>query len=745
MGITEKVLKIKMTAVIALAAALFLSVPALSQDRDSSVLDSFLQSIGEKSRAGGAIAARSAGTGHPRLDPTLAALGVVRNWDNLRQDTRDELADYIRVGPWRNGERSVYSVQSNGCSEVLSESQNQTLDSTHFRAIYTTSVPNQHRASTSYVQSLLSMAEYSWNYEVNILGLPEPVSKHQDGRIRIYVCDLLGSSGGTILGRTWTETVYPDYVAATYIEMDNDYVGVNIHSSITTEEFISVIFAHEFFHSIQFGINYYSPTYWLLESNAVWIEDEVYPNVNDYVYSYLGTRYRNLDISIDHFSFADTLGYGAAIFFKYITENISNPGFVKSVWSTMDTECDNLNNHSWCGQDDSEIPLIDTMLSGLGTDVETVYRDFNIANYTKDYADGGIESFPDVPAQAVDITGGTASEQGTLDHLAARFYSIEHPDGGASLKPTVMFSGAQSADWRVSVLKYTGADPGAVDISLSGGSGELTLGNFGATYDNAVIIVNNVHTSADDQSYTLSFDLDTYVQPPASEPPQRTVSSTTGVSGLTAHSMALKTGVDVVLKSITYTNNGTGLTGVTGTWRLYIDNNADGAVDAGDSLLASVSGVDLQAIPFSDLDVSIPSGETKNLLLGLDVPAGQLARINSAGVIPGASAGDTPLPAAMAIALSAILFAGLFTWGAEAVRIGRGAKLALAALPVAAAIIFLAGCGGGGGGVAAAPPENENYVRLQVSPGDITLEDSSGEQMPLSGSTVTGPKIVFDD
>ncbi len=715
--------------------ALYAGITVARADLDSDVLDNYLYYVAP----GGKSAARPALVGGVRLDPTLAELNVVRNWDNLRQSTRDTLSRYIEVGDWRNGARSVNSVQSNGCTEVISESDDETMDSTHFRVVYTTSLLSSHRTTTAFVQSLLSIAEYSWNYEVTTLGLPEPVTSHTDGKSRIYVCDLLGGTGGGILGRTWTETLYPDYIAATYIEVDNDYSNVNTYPTTSTEEFVSVIFAHEFFHSIQFAINYQAPTYWLLESNAVWMEDEVYPDVDDYVYQYLGARYQNMDVSIDYFSFSDVLGYGASIFFRDITENVSNPQFVVDLWAQMKTECLNLSNHAWCDQNTSEIPLVDSLLVADGTDVETVYRDFNIANYTKDYVDGSLSYFPDVTTKTLDVSSGTVTETDKLDHLAAKFYEIEYPSGDVTIKPTVKFSGSTSADWRVSVVKDVGGTPVTSNLSLSNGAGELALSGFGSTYNSAALIVNNVHTTADDQSFTLTLDEGAEIETPVSPPPQRTVSASSGASFVTAHSMNLKTNIDAGLKSISYSNTGQGQTGVGITWNLYIDSNGDGLVDSGDTALAQVSGVDLTTITFSGLSASFTSGEEKTLLLGFDIGA-QVARTQSAGFVSTDSSKSAVALTTVAGALAAFLLLGMFFFGAEPVRI---AKTVFIIIPALVAVTYIAGCGGGGGTTVAAPTEPQ--VRIAAEPGNITLETSTGDSVLISGSTITGPAIYVNE
>ncbi|MFH0919051.1 MAG: hypothetical protein V1913_01700 [Fibrobacterota bacterium] len=65
------------------------------------------------------------------------------------------------------------------------------------------------------------------------------------------------------------------------LELDNDMSFLPLSGSVTRKQGYEVTVAHEFFHRIQFGytenINFFN------EASAAWMEDEVYPDVNDYI------------------------------------------------------------------------------------------------------------------------------------------------------------------------------------------------------------------------------------------------------------------------------------------------------------------------------------------------------------------------------------------------------------------------------------------------------------------------------
>ena len=76
---------------------------AARADLDSEVLDAFMQFVPADSE--GAVAARRVYDSTQPLSPTMALLQAVRNWDELRPETRDQLSRHIEVSPWRDGQR----------------------------------------------------------------------------------------------------------------------------------------------------------------------------------------------------------------------------------------------------------------------------------------------------------------------------------------------------------------------------------------------------------------------------------------------------------------------------------------------------------------------------------------------------------------------------------------------------------------------------------------------------------------
>lgn len=699
-----------------------ISHPA-SADIDSDVLNVFMRQVP------GATASHS-GTLSRQLeiaanDPTLSLLFTVRNWDNLRADTQTTLGRYIHVSNWENGKRTVSATASfTTCEAAVPEASSETMDSSHFKAVYTTNTGSTHRSTTSYITDLLEEAETSWTKEITTIGFPQP-KLVADNKLRIFVCNLLGSADG-ILGRTWTTTVNnSDDTAQTFIELDNDYAEMTLPSPAS--EYAGLVFSHEFFHAIQFGINYAAPSYWLLESNATWIEDEVYPDSNDYITQYVRSRFNVLDKPIDYFSFNDIYGYGASIFFRHITENIANVSFMTNLWSTLKSTCllsqTSPQWKSWCQESITETPLVDSTLQGYGTDIEDTFRDFSVANYTKDYIDGTLSNFPSVPVSTITMSNDSASVTGELDHLATKFYKLNYSIGSSQNAPVLSFSGSTGADWRITaILETQGGIKTVAHKTLSYGNYSGTLNSLGVTDNSVVLIVNNTHLSTDDASFTIGVHNAPVLSQAGTVLPDRTI--TTGNTEVVAHIAQILTNKTGTITGMTYSNSGNTPVNKQLTWTIYRDTNSDGVINNADTKLADTSTLNESTVVFTGLNEQITAGQSYTYLLSLTVQSVQSAS----------------MPGAWIALLVLLLFSGGFTVSLKKNHTLAGFIVIVMALSAGTLIYTGCGGGGGGGGGAAAAPET---VQMQLTPSNIIMEDSQDVAVSLKGSALFGPLLTL--
>lgn len=136
-----------------------------------------------------------------------------------------------------------------------------------------------------YVETVGATAEADFSVENSGLGwqaaLPDG-DRGGDPRTDIYIVQL----GGQVFGYS---TLDPGQGSARsqfgYLVLDNDYSTAEFPISSPLSA-LQVTLAHEYNHLLQFGYDV-AQDIWLYESTAVWMEDQVYPDNNDYL-RYIG-------------------------------------------------------------------------------------------------------------------------------------------------------------------------------------------------------------------------------------------------------------------------------------------------------------------------------------------------------------------------------------------------------------------------------------------------------------------------
>jgi len=137
-----------------------------------------------------------------------------------------------------------------------------------------------------YVTRVQEVAEHVHSIENEELGWREPKSDGRKGGGRGKTDVYLDQIGGALFGYA-----APDRGQGTkahrlprhlhgYLVLDNDYDPREFPGT-TAEDDLEVTLAHEYNHILQFGYDAYQDA-WFAESSAVWMEDEVYDDINDY-------------------------------------------------------------------------------------------------------------------------------------------------------------------------------------------------------------------------------------------------------------------------------------------------------------------------------------------------------------------------------------------------------------------------------------------------------------------------------
>ncbi|MCL6584659.1 MAG: hypothetical protein K6U11_13640 [bacterium] len=310
-----------------------------------------------------------------------------------------------------------------------------------------------------------------------------------------------------------------------------------------------VTVAHEFFHAIQFGYTEWEDQWWE-ENTAVWIEDEVFDHINDYLH-YLGEPYDDLngngrwdsgepyynslgklagrfdreiwgwfdwpflplEATSSTYKRAKYQEYGGVIWVKYLAEKYG-PNIVRSIFERG-------KRIRQQGKSATALSLIKAELASRQSSLGEELEEFKVKVLTRDFEEG--DSYPQVwhadcfkeyPAlfKSDDLYDSSRGGSiGTLRHLSAHYLRFQAPDedavGSLRLKFTRTYGTAPLSC--PLVLTAGSGLTERVDLTLNPNtcSGEITLPGFGkeAEFQTVEAIVVNTadYTIGDLASFTL--------------------------------------------------------------------------------------------------------------------------------------------------------------------------------------------------------------------------------------------------
>ncbi|RNL65302.1 hypothetical protein EFK50_04915 [Nocardioides marmoriginsengisoli] len=157
----------------------------------------------------------------------------------------------------------------------------------------------------------------------NSLGFRAPVADG-DGLLDVY---LLNLGDDRIYG--YCNSDDPGSVVAAYCAVDNNFSTAEYGAPPINS--LRVTAAHEFFHAVQFAYDA-NDSSWFLEGTAVWMEDIVYPAINDYRQYLPVSQIRRPWQSADY---AGGLAvYGSVVFWKYLSERFRDVHIIRKIWES---------------------------------------------------------------------------------------------------------------------------------------------------------------------------------------------------------------------------------------------------------------------------------------------------------------------------------------------------------------------------------------------------------------------------
>lgn len=352
----------------------------------------------------------------------------------------------------------------------------------HFRVHYNLSggdAPDLADASGNnvpdFVDSTLVYLENAWK---TIIGLGYGKPKSDAGRggsdaVDVYILEL---SPQSYYGYTSPDDSFTS-MGSSYMVIDNNFK----ESVYPTKGFpaLKVTTAHEFFHVIHYSYYGGDNAVWWMEQSAVWMEDYIWDDVNDYL-NYLGDFLANRDTPIN------TNGpymYSASLFAFMIAKKYS-PEMIRTIWNKF--------GDSQSGS----IELLNPILPGT---LSQAMLDLGVWSYFTGERANPDSFFTDSP-----LIKRTVAVQDTifaipaLDSLSFKRYTFKYvdisPPAGFSPADSLLieFSDRGGGLWKKQMIFYNSSSD-FLQVPLTG-SAPLLL--FPRPYRKAVLVIANAAPGA---------------------------------------------------------------------------------------------------------------------------------------------------------------------------------------------------------------------------------------------------------
>jgi hypothetical protein len=195
---------------------------------------------------------------------------------------------------------------------------------------------NDGDAIPDHVQTMSQVFENVFAVENVGMGWREPTPDGTRGgdfnKVDVYL-QQLGDQG--IFGYATPDPGQESNSQSAYLVMDDDFTPAEYPRYSEALPPMQVTAAHEYNHVIQFGYDVLQDA-WMFEATAVWMEDKVYDDINDYV-SYLNAWSKLTQVPLTNFNPGDLTDplnvkvYGDAVWNRWIDERFG-PDTIRSAW-----------------------------------------------------------------------------------------------------------------------------------------------------------------------------------------------------------------------------------------------------------------------------------------------------------------------------------------------------------------------------------------------------------------------------
>ena len=285
----------------------------------------------------------------------------------------DLLEHYNELSPELQAMAKAARVMSDMQAEYISPAG-------HFKIQYDTSGSNavdltdvSGNGIPDFVDSAAAIFDHVWHIEIEMMGFQNPPNLGND-YYNIFIND---QARYGYYGQTYIVNIDDPENIQSYIEIDKSFTSDKFYTKGLNA--LRVTAAHEFNHALQIGYNFHlSSDRFFMEMTSTWLEDFLYPDVNDY-YAYLPVFFSSIN-SIRFDSAISFYPYANSIYLHMLTRKFS-PQIVVDVW-------DKINKFS-------AMPALEEVISEKGASWDETQNEYAVwLYYTGDRAIAGL-FFPD--------------------------------------------------------------------------------------------------------------------------------------------------------------------------------------------------------------------------------------------------------------------------------------------------------------------------------------------------------------
>lgn len=388
------------------------------------------------------------------------------------------------------------------------------FDTQHFRFHYdktgsdaVSATDTNNNTTPDYVEFMAAEFENVYKKEIETLGFVAPPSDGQEGGGQdlydVYISNIEQGTYGFVspeitVGDNPNSPATETQATTSWMAMRNNYDNFGL-----ADDAVRVTAAHEFFHAIQFGYNSRLPSAFGFEGTAAWMEEEIYPRVDDN-FQYLNTIFESPDVAINY-DFSDdndpdfndftTQWYGSWIFFQYVSENYGKD-ILRKFWENMRSQ--------------PELVSLNTALLTKNISLQKSIEDFFVANVV---LSASSVSKPFVYARAADYvtylkentTSQTAKMEGEMNFIGQSTAWNSTTQGNKRLMRFAADYIKLTTEQEEFKVELTSTSQiGVQFVSISSNGGVRVIKNY-ASETQATIEVKNVN--ANDKMYLLVYRL----------------------------------------------------------------------------------------------------------------------------------------------------------------------------------------------------------------------------------------------